>query len=149
MTRELKWRSHPGDPDFDGGKYMRALLDGRSDVRWRIGWRGIPGTEFSGPDGMTLANVIVAAVSAGGAGTVLMATLGKLFTRHQDKTVEFDVDGRLKVVRGYSAKDVDRVVKALELGERNLKKRDLWKALEELLTEDTLPAKETPEPNDD
>ncbi|MEU3767910.1 hypothetical protein AB0E55_22900 [Amycolatopsis keratiniphila] len=117
----------------DGGEYLRALLDGRSDVQWKVNKSYIP--NIASGSG-TYVDVVVAAVSTGGAGTVLMATLGKLFTRHQDKTVEFDVDGELKIVRGYSAKDVERIVKALELGERKLVRRDLRKALEELLAED-------------
>ncbi|OXM43119.1 hypothetical protein CFP75_39655 [Amycolatopsis alba DSM 44262] len=142
LSRGAKRPSHD-DPDPDGGKYMRALLDGRSDVRWSVKHGYIP--HLASGSGIWV-DVVVA---AGGAGTVLAATLGKLFTRHQDKTVEFDVHGKLKIVRGYSAKDVDRIVRALKLGERNLIRRDLRKELKELLIEDTKPGDRASEPDGD
>ncbi|WP_409497187.1 hypothetical protein [Amycolatopsis sp. cmx-11-12] len=63
---------------------------------------------------------MVAAAGAGGAGTVLAARLGKLFTRHQDKQVEVTVDGKVKTLHDDSPKGVGLIIKALEISKEEL-----------------------------
>lgn len=62
-----------------------------------------------------MGNVLVAAFGAGGAGSVLAAALMKFFSRHRGKKVVFGVNGKVRSIQGYSAAEVERVIKATQL----------------------------------
>ncbi|MFJ2574976.1 hypothetical protein ACIOYT_31740 [Streptomyces halstedii] len=96
--------------------FIRELFDQQPSVefhteRMKVGEVGSPGPGDTWP---VVGNVLVAALGAGGAGTVLAAALMRFFTRNRGKKVAFRTDGKVQSMHGYSAAEVERVVRATQ-----------------------------------
>lgn len=105
----------PREPDWAGKKTLLAEL--RADLVKH----GVP-TEMAGWQQWSTAgdsfSWLVAAVSGGGAGTTLALALHKFVDRHKGKQVVLRQDGSVAEVTGYSAEDVERILKVAMREER-------------------------------
>ncbi|WP_432198221.1 hypothetical protein [Streptomyces sp. bgisy027] len=114
LRHTVYWSHIPSD-SHDG--LTRTLFYGEPGVEFhteqkQIGTGGPPGL---GDEWPIFGDVLIAIFGAGGAGTVLAAALKKFFTRHQGKKVAFRVNGNVESIHGYSAAEVERIVKATQL----------------------------------
>lgn len=69
----------------------------------------------SGAGNFQYFDVLVALLGSGGAGAAIAAALGKFLVRHKHKEIEFHSDGELKLVKGYTASEFDRIMKTIKL----------------------------------
>lgn len=86
------------------------FFDGRREIDWTTQRLAV------GAGGFQYLDVLVALLGSGGAGAAIAAALGRFLVRHEHKEIEFYSGGELKLVRGYTASEFDRIIKAIKLG---------------------------------
>ncbi|MFD8710909.1 hypothetical protein ACFV07_10645 [Streptomyces anulatus] len=109
---------------FEGGEltnlpasFIRWLFYQQPGVEFHTERQMVGEVGYAGPGDTwpVVGNVLVAAMGAGGAGTVLAAALMRFFTRNRGKRVAFRTDGKVQSMHGYSAAEVERVVRVTQL----------------------------------
>ncbi|WP_143227484.1 effector-associated constant component EACC1 [Actinomadura mexicana] len=102
---------------YDRKGFIRALFDGQPGVEFHTEQKqiGIQGPSGPGDVAPLIGNALVAALGAGGVGTVLATALMRFFTRHRGKKIIFRANGKVRSIHGYSAADVERVLNVTQL----------------------------------